>query len=227
MGAGGGVAGEEEDAAGAGPEMVERVFGFEDDGGVGPEGAVPEAVDAAVDEVDLLAGVEDESGAGGKFSVEDDEIVGTWLGLLRGIDCKREILGAEDRIEADEAFVGGEQGDDHSGGQGEIGGVGESSAAQEIADGADGEHGQGYSCERTTEEAHGGAGEIEEVTEREVVGVRIAGEQGGDIGAGGGMPGEDGEVAADENDDGGEGEEEIKVPAEGAGLGAAAVWSFA
>ena len=58
--AGGGVGGEEEDAAGAGPERVEGGFGFEDGGGVGPEAAVPEAVDAAVDEMDLLAGVEDE-----------------------------------------------------------------------------------------------------------------------------------------------------------------------
>ena len=65
VGAGGGVVGEEEDALLAGPEVVERVFGFEDGGGVWPEAAVPEAVDAAVDEVDLLAGVEDEGGAGG------------------------------------------------------------------------------------------------------------------------------------------------------------------
>ena len=39
---------------------MERVVGFEEVWGVGPEAAVPEAVDAAVDEMDLLAGVEEQ-----------------------------------------------------------------------------------------------------------------------------------------------------------------------
>ena len=87
----GGVVGEEEDAAGAGPELAEGVFGLEDVWGVGPEAAVPEAVDAAVDEMDLLAGVEDQRGAGGEFAVDDDEVVG--VGLLLGlVDGEREIL---------------------------------------------------------------------------------------------------------------------------------------
>ncbi len=60
LGASGGVVGEEEDTAGAGPELAEGLFCVEDAWGVGPEAAVPEAVDAAVDEMDLLAGVEDE-----------------------------------------------------------------------------------------------------------------------------------------------------------------------
>ena len=55
-----GVIGEQEEAAGAGPELVEGGVGFEDGGGVGPEAAVPGAVDAAVDEVDGLAGVEEQ-----------------------------------------------------------------------------------------------------------------------------------------------------------------------
>ena len=56
-----GVVGHEEDAAGAGPKLVKRVFGLEDLGSVGPEAAVPEAVDVSAQEMDLLLGVEDES----------------------------------------------------------------------------------------------------------------------------------------------------------------------
>ena len=74
--AAGGVVGEEEDAAGACPELVEGGFGLEDVGGVGPEAAVPEAVDASVEEMDLLAGVEDQRGAGGELAIEEDEVVG-------------------------------------------------------------------------------------------------------------------------------------------------------
>ena len=84
VGAGGGVVGEEEDAARAGPELAEAVFGFEDVRGVGPEAAVPEAVDVAIDEVDLVGGVEDERGARGEFAVEDDEIVGLDTCLVDG-----------------------------------------------------------------------------------------------------------------------------------------------
>ncbi len=60
LGAGGGVVGEEEDAARAGPELVEGFVCFEDVWGVWPEAAEPEAVDAAVDEMNLLASVEDQ-----------------------------------------------------------------------------------------------------------------------------------------------------------------------
>ena len=35
-----------------------------------------------------------------------------------------EVLGAEDGVEADQARVRGEQGDDHAGGEGQVGGVG-------------------------------------------------------------------------------------------------------
>ena len=55
-----GVIGEQEDAAGAGPEPAEGVVGFEDGWGVRPEAAEPGAVDAAVDEMDGLAGVEEQ-----------------------------------------------------------------------------------------------------------------------------------------------------------------------
>ena len=82
----GGVVGEEEDAAGAGPELVEGGVAFEDGGRVGPEAAVPEAVDAAVDEMDLLAGVEDQSGACGEFAVDEDKVVRARVRLLGLID---------------------------------------------------------------------------------------------------------------------------------------------
>ena len=65
-----GVVGEEEEALGAGPELVEGGVVFEDVWGVGPEAAEPWAVDAAVDEVDRLAGVEEQGGAGGEFAVD-------------------------------------------------------------------------------------------------------------------------------------------------------------
>ena len=50
--AGFGVVGEEEEAAGAGPEVGELGVVEEDVGGVGLEAAEPGAVDAAVDEQD-------------------------------------------------------------------------------------------------------------------------------------------------------------------------------
>lgn len=62
-GAGVGVGGEEEDAAGAGPELAEAGVRLVDVGRVGPEASIPEAVDAAIEEMDLLTGVEDQGGA--------------------------------------------------------------------------------------------------------------------------------------------------------------------
>jgi len=79
-----GVVGHKEDAAGAGPELVEGIFGFEDLWGVGPEAAVPEAVDVSSEKVDLLLGVEDESRAGGEFAVEDDLVGGLDAGSVDG-----------------------------------------------------------------------------------------------------------------------------------------------
>src|SRR5882762_7236659 len=64
--------------------------------------------------MDLLAGVEDRGGAGGEFAVDDDEVtevVGVWRGLIGLVDGESEALGAEDGVEADQAFVcGGERG---------------------------------------------------------------------------------------------------------------------
>ena len=54
-----------------------------------------------------MAGVEEQGGAGGEFAVEDDEVGRAWEPVA--VDGEGEILGAEDGIEADEAFVGSEQ----------------------------------------------------------------------------------------------------------------------
>ena len=223
MGAGGGVVGEEEDAAGAGPELVERGFGFEDGGGVGPEGAVPEAVDAAVDEMDLLAGVEDEGGAGGEFAVEDDEVVGGRSRLLGACDGEGEVFGAEDGVEAGEAGMGCEQGDGHGCGEGKVGGVGASGAADEVAAETKEDHAYGNCGERAAEETHGGSGEVEEVAEGDVIEVGVLGEQAGEVGAGCGVGGGEGEVSADDGDGGGDGYEEDGGPAEDAAAGARVV----
>ena len=85
-----------------------------------------------------------------------------------------------------------------------------SAAAQEVADEADAEHAEGDGGERAAEEAHGGAGEVGEVAEGEVVGLGAAGDgeewtmsvPGAGCGRG------DGEVSADDGDEGGEGDEE-------------------
>ena len=66
----------------------------------------------------------------------------------------------------------GEEGDGHAGGEGEVCGVGAASAAQEVAAEADAEHAEGDGGEWAAEEAHGGAGEVEEVAEGEVVELR-------------------------------------------------------
>jgi len=86
-GAGGGGVGEEEDAAGAGPEAVEGGVVVEDGGGVRPEAAVPGAVNAAVDEVRGLAGVEEKRRAGGQFAVDEDEVGGRVAG------CRLQVAG--------------------------------------------------------------------------------------------------------------------------------------
>ncbi len=59
------------------------------------------------------------------------------------------------------------------GGEGEVCGVGAVAAAEEIAAEADGDHAEGDGGERAAEEAHGGAGEVVEVAEGEVVEVGV------------------------------------------------------
>ncbi len=58
-------------------------------------------------------------------------------------------------IEADQAFVRGEQDGGHRGGEEEVGCEGVS-LANKVCDGAEGEHGKGNGEERSAEEAHGG-----------------------------------------------------------------------
>ncbi len=74
------------------------------------------------------------------------------LGL---VDGESEALGAEDGVEADEAFVRGEENYSHECGEGEICCVGAALAAQEIAAKADAEHADGGGGEWTAEESHG------------------------------------------------------------------------
>ena len=106
--------------------------------------------------MDLLAGVEDQGGAGGEFAVDEDEVVGCGVDCSGLVDGEGEAFGAEDGVEAGEAFVCGQEGDGHGGGEGEVGGVGAACAAQEVAAEADAEHAEGDGGERAAEEAHGG-----------------------------------------------------------------------
>ena len=72
--------------------------------------------------------------------------------------------------------------------------------------------------EWAAEEAHGARGEIGDVAEGEIVGLGASGhgEERDDVGAWGGVRGGEGEVAADEGDERGEGDEGVEVPAEDA-----------
>ena len=103
-------------------------------------------------------------------------------------------------IEANETGVGGEQGDRHSGGEGEVGGVGVALETEERAGRAEGNHAECDGGEGAAEEAHRGAGEVGEVAEREVVEGAVVGEEVGQGGAGRVGRSEDGEVTADESD---------------------------
>ena len=118
----------------------------------------------------------------------------------------------------------GEEGDGHGCGEGEVRGVGSSGSAQEVADGADDEHAERNGGEGAAEESHGGSGEVEEMAEGEVVELGIGGDEGSYVGAGGRVGGGDGEVSADEGNEGGEGDQEVEGPLEGAGAGGCAAW---
>ena len=149
-------------------------------GGVGPEAAEPGAVDAAVDEVDGGLTVEEQGGAGGEFAVDGDEVAGVALGF----DGLGELFRAEDGVEADETLVGGQEDDGHGGGEEKVGGVGLAAAAKEVGSGAEEEHREGDGREWTAEEAHGAAGEVEDVAEREGIEVGIGAEEVAEGGAG-------------------------------------------
>ena len=92
-----------------------------------------------------------------------------------------------------------------------------------IAAEADAQHAEGGGGERAAEEAHGGAGEVGDVAEGEVVdlGASGDGEEGDDVGAGCGVGGGEGEVSADDGDESGEGDECVEMPVEGAAVGGA------
>ena len=107
---------------------------------------------------------------------------GCGVGLLAGYDGEGEGLAAEDGVEADEASVGGEQDEGHAGGERQVGGVGAygssySAAAEDVACEAEDDHAKSHGDEGAAEEAHGSAGEIEDVAEGEVVELGVAGEE--------------------------------------------------
>ncbi len=109
--------------------------------------------------------------------------------------------------------MGGEEGYGHAGGEGDICGEGVVATAEEVGDGAYGDHAERDGGEGAAEEAHGVSGEVVEVAEGEVVEVGVVGEEGREICAGGDVWGEDGEVSADGRDEGGERKQEVERPA--------------
>ena len=109
----------------------------------------------------------------------------------------------------------GEQDGGHRSGEQKVGGEGVAAAADEVGDGAEPEHPQGDGDQRAAEEAHRGAGEVEDVAEREVVEVGVGAEQRteGDSGLRGG--GGEGEVSAEEKEQCAERDEEEERAAQG------------
>jgi hypothetical protein len=92
--------------------------------------------------------------------------------------------------------VHAEQETDGRGGEGEIGRIGVSAAAQEVGEGADEDHADGEEGEGRAEESHGAAGEIEDVAEREIVDAALS-EERGDVGVRVGVGCGDGEEEGD------------------------------
>ena len=78
-----------------------------------------------------------------------------------------------------------QQDERHGGGEGEVRGVGVLRSSQKIAAQTQAQHAYGGCGEGTAEEAHGGAGEVGDVAEGEVVGFGASGhgEEGDDVGA--------------------------------------------
>ena len=92
----------------------------------------------------------------------------------------------------------GEQDERHAGGQGEVGGVGFASGAKEIAEVPEDEHSERGKGEGEAEEAHGRAGEVEEVAEGEIVIGGVLIEDREEVGGGGGVGGGYGEEEGDQ-----------------------------
>ena len=101
----------EKDAAAFGPLEIEGDVVFEDVGGVGEEGAVPEVGAAAVEDVQGLGSeagaleIEPEGAGALVLAVDDDEVVGFQLWR----DGGGELLRGEDGGEDLQANVGSEQ----------------------------------------------------------------------------------------------------------------------
>ena len=96
-----------------------------------------------------------------------------------------------------------------------------SGSTEKVAAEAEAQHADGGGGERTTKEAHGGTGKVGDVAEGEVVdlGTACDGKERDDIGAGSWAGSGDCEVSADGCDRGGERDEYVEVPVEGATVG--------
>ena len=172
--------------------MRDGCGGFEDRRGVGEEAAVPEVGAAAFEDVDVVAlEVEAEGGTGFVFAVDGDEVSGV---DLRG-DLLGELGGGEDRREGLKAEVGGEEEAEGSGGEREVGGVGFGCAFAEKKRGERaGEEARSREGQREAEEAEGLRVEVEKVAHAEGVVAGVLGEEGGEVGVGGGGLGVEEEV---------------------------------
>ena len=107
---------------------------------------------------------------------------------------------------------------DGGGGHGQICRVEMGLPTKDVAERADDDHAKSDEGERGAEEAHGAAGEVEEMAEGEVV-VSALGEKGCDVGAGVGVGRGDGEEESDGGEERAERDEEPAVSEEGAARG--------
>src|SRR5580704_19025238 len=117
------------------------------------------------------------------------------------VDGGGERLGAEDGSEDAESNVGALDEEAHRESEDDVGGCYRAAAAQEPVEAAAEEEGDGCADEWPAEEAHGGAGEIEEVAEGEDVGVGIFVEEVGELHVGIGSVGDDCEGERDDGDE--------------------------
>jgi len=111
-----------------------------------------------------------------------------------------------------------EKSDDHSCSEDEVGEIAPAGSAEQMAEWAQGEHADGNRDERATEEAHGFAGEVEDMTEREIVKLGICREQAGNVCAGWGGGRGEGEVGTDAGDEQTERNQREGRPAESTSL---------
>ena len=100
-----------------------------------------------------MRGVEEQGGAGGELAVDEDEVAGAEV----AVDGEGEVLGAEDGVEADQALCAASRTAVMAAAMRRLAAKVWLRSADEVGDGAEGEHGEGDGEERAAEEAHGGA----------------------------------------------------------------------